>query len=126
MSTEQNKTIVRRVPEEAWGNGKLAVIDELLDANYASHNAPPGVPPGPEGVNQYVTLFRTAFPDLHAMVEDVIAEGDKVVTRWTSGGTRQGELFGIPATGKRVTFSGITINRLAGARSWKTGLSLTN
>ncbi len=81
MSTKQNKVVVRQVLEEAWGNGNLAVIDELLDANYTSHYAPPVVPPGPEGVKQYITLFRTALPDLHAKIDDAIAEGDKVVTR---------------------------------------------
>jgi steroid delta-isomerase-like uncharacterized protein len=88
----------------------------MIDDHYISHSSPPGAAPGREGVKQYVTLFRTAFPDLRATVDDVIAEGDRVVTRWTSRGTHQGELMGIPASGKRVTFSGITINRVSGGK----------
>jgi steroid delta-isomerase-like uncharacterized protein len=116
MSSEQNKAVVRRVLEQAWSQGDMAVLDELIADQYVSHSAPPGSAPGREGVRQYVTLFRSAFPDLHASVDDVIAEGDLVVTRWTSSGTHQGELMGIPATGKRVTFSGITINRVSGGK----------
>lgn len=78
---------------------------------------------GSAGMKQFISMFRTAFPDLHSTVEDQVAEGGKVVTRWTARGTHRGSLMDIPATGKTVTMSGITINRLAGSKiveTWNT------
>jgi steroid delta-isomerase-like uncharacterized protein len=121
--TEQNKAVVRRVLEEVWNEGNLALIDELVEATHVDHDSPPGLPSGSAGMKQFVSMFRTAFPDLHSIVEDQVAEGDKVVTRWTAAGTHRGSLMGIPATGKEVTMTGITINRLAGGKvveTWNT------
>ena len=76
---------------------------------------------GPDGHSEFVTMFRTAFPDIHFTVEDQIAEGDNVVNRVTARGTHQGELMGIPPTGKQVTVTGITIDHIVGdklAESW--------
>jgi len=122
MLTEDNKTLARRVFEEVLNQGNLAVVDELFDANYVGYD--PGVPApihGKEGYKQYVRMYSTAFPDSHYTIEDMIAEGDKVVTRWTATGTHQGTLMGIPPTGKQATATGIVIGRLANGKfveSW--------
>ncbi len=115
MSAE-NKAIVRRLIEEGFNRGNLEVYEELVAPDFVNHSAPPGVPPTREGWKQIAAMFRTAFPDLHLHIEDEIAEGDLVTTRFTGHGTHQGELMGIPATGKEVTFSGINIARIAGGK----------
>jgi steroid delta-isomerase-like uncharacterized protein len=119
MSTEseENKARSRRFFEEVWGKGNLAVIDELTASNFVNHNAPPGLPPGLEGLKQFVVMYRAAFPDIQISIDDVIAEGDKVVIRWTARGTNTGPLFGMPATGKAATVTGITIERKVDGKS---------
>jgi predicted ester cyclase len=117
MSTEDNKAVVRRFYEEVMNQKKRAVLDEVFDLNVVDHFAPPGTPGGLEGARQTLGMFLTAFPDLHFTVEDLIAEGDKVVARATLSGTQQGTFMGIPATGKRVTITGIDINRFVGGKS---------
>ena len=115
MSAEQNKALARRVLEEMFNKGNLDVADELLAPDYVDHD--PAMPEdihGPEGFKQYVGAYRSAFSDLHVQIEDQIAEGDKVVTRWTGTGTHDGELAGIAPTGKRVTLPGMEIVRISG------------
>lgn len=90
-----------------------------MASDYVLHFAPEVR--GPEGMKQFVTMYRTAFPDYACTIADQIAEGDKVVTRWTVRGTQRGELMGIPATGKQVTLPGVVIDRLANgqlAETW--------
>ena len=114
MSAEQNKALARRVLEEMFNKGNLDVADELLAPDYVDHD--PAMPEdvhGPEGFKQYVGAYRSAFSDLHLQIEDQVAEGDKVVTRWTSTGTHDGELSGIAPTGKRVTLPGMEIVRIS-------------
>ena len=117
MSTEDNKAVVRRFYEEVMNQKKRAVLDEVFDLNVVDHFAPPGTPGGLEGARQTLGMFLSAFPDLHFTVEDLIAEGDKVVARATLSGTQQGTFMGIPATGKHVTMTGIEINRFEGGKS---------
>ena len=117
MSTEQNKALARRVIEEMFNAGNLEVADELLAPDYVDHD--PSLPEdvhGPEGFKQYVGMYRAAFPDLHVQIEDQLAEGDRVATRWTGTGTHDGELAGIAPTGKRVTVPGMEIVRIANGR----------
>ena len=114
MSAE-NKAIVRRLIE-GFNRGDLDVFDELGAPDLVNHSAPPGIPPTREGWKQGAAMFRAAFPDLHIHIEAEIAEGDLVTTRFTGHGTHQGELMGIPATGKEVTVSGINIARIAGGK----------
>lgn len=111
--SEQNKTLVRRYNDEFWGSGDESLVEELFADNLVDHN-PAGndLPPGREGMRQALANFRTAFPDLTTSLEHLIAEGDKVVLRWKARGTHEGELMGIPATGKQVTLSGIDILRI--------------
>lgn len=106
MSTEDNKALVRRGFEEIWNRGNLAVIDEFIAPNYVDHE-PTTTLQGPEAHKQFVLMYRSAIPDLHITIEDQIAEGDKVVTRWTARGTHQGPLMGIPPTGKQAVVTGI-------------------
>jgi predicted ester cyclase len=114
MSSEQNKAIVRRAFEEPW-KGSLAVVDELVASDYIGHDpANPEPLRGPEGVKEFISTYRTAFPDARITVEQQLAEGDLVATRWSGRGTHEGELMGIEPTGKQVTVSGLTISRLEG------------
>ncbi|HXZ05471.1 MAG TPA: ester cyclase [Ktedonobacteraceae bacterium] len=112
MSIEQNKAIARQFFEDAYNTGNTALLEQLLAPTYVDQKAPTGTPEGPQGIAEIITMFRSAFPDLHFKIEDQIAEGDKVVTRYTFSGTQQGELMGIPPTGKHVSISGISIYRI--------------
>jgi steroid delta-isomerase-like uncharacterized protein len=116
MGTEENKAVIRRLNEEFWNRGRAEVLDEVFAADFLDHNAAPGTPPGREGLKQVNLGIRAALPDIRTTVDELVAEGDKVVWRWSAEGTHQGPLMGIPASGKRVTFSGITIDRLVGGR----------
>lgn len=99
---------------ELWNTPlNLALVDELVAADIVTHSAPPGLAPGREGIKQWVAIFHQAFPDISTRTEDVIVEGDKVVDRYSGGGTHQGEFFGIPPTGKRGSTTGIVIFRIA-------------
>ena len=107
MSVEEIKAIVLRIQEESFNHGNYDALDVVY------HDHPPGSPSGPEGTKQFASMLRSAFPDLHITVDDIIAEGDKVVLRQTMRGTHQGELFGIAPTGKHVEISGIDIAHVA-------------
>jgi len=110
-----HKAIARYFLGEAFSTGNLAPADEWVGPNWVNHD--PGTPPlpaGPEGFKQLVGGYRAAFPDLHITVDDVIAEGDKVVGRWTATGTNTGSLNGMPPTGKKATITGISILTFAG------------
>jgi steroid delta-isomerase-like uncharacterized protein len=111
--SEVNKEKVRRVLEEAFGQGKVEVIDEVLHSDFVCYdpNSEAGEVRGAETIKGEIGYFRQAFPDFFWRVEDQVAEGDKVVSRYTMGGTHQGEFFGVPATGKRVEITGIQIDR---------------
>jgi len=117
MSTEQNKALLRRLMEEVFNRGNTGLIDELFAPDFVEHEQlPPGIPAGSEGVKQMSTMFRSAFPDFKATIDDMIAEGDKVVARSTWSGTHKGEFMGIAPTGKRVSFGVIDIVRIAGGK----------
>jgi steroid delta-isomerase-like uncharacterized protein len=119
VGTEANKAIVRRFIDEVFNEGKLAAIAEVVDRGYIMHGTTPEVR-GQQGMQEFVTTYRTALPDYHCTIEDQVAEGDKVVTRWTVRGTQRGELDGIPPTGKPVTLAGIVIDRIANGRMAET------
>ena len=114
---ERNKAILRRVWDDAWNEGRLDVIDEIFHPDVVDHGQAPGLTKqGPEGAKEAVMQFRTPVPDLHITVEDMLAEGDKVLTRWTARGTQTGQLGPIPPTGKRAELHGMTVNRLVDGR----------
>ena len=112
MSAEEHKALVRRFVEEVQNRGDLASLDELCAPDFVNHSAPPGVPPTREGLVQLTAVFRQAFPDGRMAIEDMLAEGDKVVTRKTFRGTHQGDLMGLPPTGRRVEIGLIDIVRV--------------
>ena len=120
MSTEDNKAIVRRGLETVWNQKNVARVVEHLDPEFVSHD-PTMTIQGLEQYQPFVTMYLSAFPDLHFTIEDQIAEGDKVVTRWTAHGTHLGPFMDIPPSGKQGAVTGITIDRLANGKvveSW--------
>src|SRR5947209_8651342 len=100
MSVEENTAAVKSWLDEAWNKGNLNVADEVIASEMREQSV---------GV---ANMFRTAFPDHNLVIEDLVAEGDKVVARWSGTGTNTGPFSGIPPTGKKVTFNGISIFRL--------------
>ena len=119
MSTEDNKATVRRFTEEGWNQGNVAVFDELCAPNWVYHD--PFVPDVRTlaDYKPWVTESRSAFPDLHFTIEDLVAEGDQVVVRYTLRGTNTGDFvtpMPLPATGKQVTATGISVVRFAGGK----------
>jgi steroid delta-isomerase-like uncharacterized protein len=121
MSAE-NKAIARRLLEEAFNSGNLDVIDELLAPEFVNYDAAlPEPTTGIDAAKVNIGGYRAAFPDLRITLEQQVADGELVATRWTARGTHQGELFGIAPTGKQATVTGITIDRIVGGRiveSW--------
>ncbi len=112
MSTNEHKAIIQRAMD-AFNQGDWAAIDLLFAPHYIDHDrSRAALPPGPEGIKQAWRMFRAAFPDLTGTIEDMVAEGDKVAVRATLRGTQQGELLGIPTTGRQVTVMLIDINRI--------------
>ena len=120
--SDQNKAIARRALE-VFGSGDLDALDDLVAENALDHDTqnPHGDIRGPEGAKQTAAMYRAAFSDLQITIEDQIAEGDKVVNRWTARGTQDGDLPGLPASGRTSTVTGISIDRIEGgkiAESW--------
>jgi len=111
MSTEQNKAVARRLLEEVWNKGNLKALDENVVPGAPNHDPNNPIAPGPEGLKQVASLYRSAIPDLRFKIEQEIAEGDFVVHRITATGTQRGDLPGIPATGKYSTVTGVIITR---------------
>jgi steroid delta-isomerase-like uncharacterized protein len=115
--TEENKRIARRAIEEIYNAGKLEVVDELLAPDCVSYDvAMPEPLRGPDALKQQAQGYRSAFPDLRLTIDQQLAEGDSVCTRWTARGTHRGELFGIAATNREATTTGITIDKLRDGR----------
>lgn len=111
MSTATNKAIVRRYLEQVFNERRTDLFEEFMVENYQIHSA--GIAPGLEAAKEWFAMIGAAFPDMKLTVEDMIGEGDKVVVRGAFSGTHQGELFGIPATGKKVAQTTLMIFRLA-------------
>jgi steroid delta-isomerase-like uncharacterized protein len=120
---QDNKAISRQIVEEAFNKGNVDVLDEIVSQDIVFHDpgAPPNMAPGREGLKQMVLGYRIAYPDIKVTIEDEIVEGDKVVTRWSARGTNEGEMMGMPPTGKETQVTGITIDRIEGdqiVESW--------
>lgn len=112
-----NKAIVRQLYEEVWNKRRLELVDEIISPSHALHDPNlSGSAVGPEAYKRQVTRFITAFPDLHFTVEDIVGEKEKLAVAWTISGTHKGEFMGVPATNKKVSVDGITINHIADAK----------
>lgn len=116
MSTEANKALMRRFYEEFWCRGNADAVDELVSPAYVDHQLPSGWPKGPDGLKMLVREWRTGFPDMSETIDDMIAEGDRVVGRFTLTGTHRGPFFGIEPTGRRLEITGIDIVRFEDGR----------
>jgi steroid delta-isomerase-like uncharacterized protein len=111
MSAEANRSLVNRYAEEAINQGRLEVIDEICAVDYRSY--PPGFPEGDRELDkQLIAMFRSAFPDMHKRVDELVADGEVVIERATYSGTHAGEFMGIPPTGRKVTFNGMHLFRI--------------
>jgi steroid delta-isomerase-like uncharacterized protein len=109
--SETNKALARRIIDECINTGDLSATDELVNADYSYYEPTVGEVRGRDGFKQLVMTYRTAFPDLTQTIDQQIAEGDTVVTRWTSRGTHRGELMGVPPTGKQSSVQGVMVSR---------------
>ena len=118
MAPQDTKELVQWYFERIWDRGELDAIDQLFSPDFVRHGPAleGGETGGFEGLKQLVRMYRGSFPDLRVPIEEQIAEGDVVVTRWTAYGTHQGELMGTPPTGRPITVPGILIDRIAGGR----------
>jgi steroid delta-isomerase-like uncharacterized protein len=115
--SEENKAVARRF-FEAWNEGDLDAFDEIMAPDSVNHDPQDPFPSesGPESAKKLVSMYREAFPDVRFTVDQQVAEGDFVATRWTATGTHEGELMGIPGTGKQSTVTGISIDRFEGGQ----------
>ncbi len=112
---EQNKALGRQMIEAVWNDQDYAVVDAHVTSDFIGHSTPQDIH-GQEGYKQFFTMLHQSFPDIHFTIEDVIAEADKVVIRWTVRGTHRGEFMGVPATGRSVAMPGMTMGRMANGK----------
>lgn len=117
MSTEDIKTLARRIPLEAFNQENAAVFDEVVAEDANDHLPPPGLPPGREGYKQFVTMLHAAFPDIRYTVNEEVAEGDKMMHHTTACGTHKGEFLGIAPTGKQITWDEMHILRFVNGKA---------
>lgn len=115
MSIEQNKNIVRRY-QEVYNSNDVDRLTEVVSDELRTPNIMPGIPSGLEGAKAAHQIMVAGFPDYHTVIEDLIAEGDKVAARIRMTGTNTGDFMGISATGQHVEFTGIYIVRIANGK----------
>jgi steroid delta-isomerase-like uncharacterized protein len=108
---DRNELVVSRIWNEVWNQGLLESCDEIFDSNYVGHLPIMDVH-GPEEFKNLVSIYRTAYPDVHLTVEDVFSVGEKMAVRWTSRGTHLGEMMGIPPSNRKIEVMGISIFHL--------------
>jgi steroid delta-isomerase-like uncharacterized protein len=116
MSTETNKATIRRSMEQVWNKHRVDLLEEFYTEDAVLHTASFPSRSGLDAVKEVVAMMLNAYPDIQTTIEDEIAEGDKVVVRWTMSATHQGELLGIPPTGKQITNAGINIYYLVNGK----------
>ncbi len=127
MRAEENKALIRDFWDELWNKGNLDIVDKVYAPDYVGHDHFSPQPITLQGRKEMVAMNRKAFPDIRTTVDDQIAEGDFVVSRWSARGTHKGDLMGIPPSGKAVTLRGITTIRFVGgkiAEQWENWDSL--
>jgi steroid delta-isomerase-like uncharacterized protein len=111
-----NRAVTERLVEEVINQGRLEVADEIVALDFVELDPLPGQRQGREGLKEVIAMMRSAFPDIHWVVEEVVEEGEKVVSRFTWTGTHKGMFLGVPATGKRVKVNGMVIDRVVGGK----------
>jgi steroid delta-isomerase-like uncharacterized protein len=126
MTTNNQDVVLRLWYQELWDNWNIAVADELLTDDYRLHAPGVSVPLDRETTKHVVAMYGNSFPDLKHTVDEVIADDDTLAVRWTVRGTHRGEFQGIPASGKSIKLSGITVHHLVGARVRETWLVYDN
>lgn len=115
--SERYKTAARDLIEKGFNQKDPGAFEAFFSTSLRDHALPPGVPGGFEGRRMFYSAMLAAFPDMEVRLEDVFAEGDKLVTRWSARGTHQGDMMGIPPTGKQISISGIAIDRFENDQS---------
>ncbi len=115
--SEQYKAAAKNLIEKGFNQKDMGAFEAYFSPSLKDHALPPGLPEGREGRKMFYSAFLTAFPDLHVHIEDVFAEGDKLVTRWSAHGTHDGELMGIPPTGRKASLGGMAIDRFENGQS---------
>ena len=113
MTTDDNKALVQRFFDEVINQRNLAILDQFVPPGGVNHTVPPGMP---QETNHFLGHYLNAFPDITATVEDLVADGDKVVARVSYRGTHRGAFRGIAPTGKQITVIGINIFRIANGK----------
>jgi steroid delta-isomerase-like uncharacterized protein len=116
MAATENKAVIRSFIEEVLNQGQLDRINDLVALDFVELDPLPGQEQGREGLKQVIAAFRTAFPDIHWVIEEIVAEEDKVFSRFTWHGTHRGEFFGVPATGKQITVKGMVVDRVVAGK----------
>jgi steroid delta-isomerase-like uncharacterized protein len=116
MTIENNKAVIRKFLEEVINQNRMDRATDLVVEDFVELDPLPGQRQGREGLKEVLRMMRAAFPDIHWAVEEMVAEGDKVVTRFTWTGTHHGIFMGIPATGKSVSVKGVVIDQLEGGK----------
>jgi steroid delta-isomerase-like uncharacterized protein len=116
MSTHDNKSVIRTFIEDVINQGRLERADDIVIGDFVELDPLPGQAQGREGLKEVIRQMRSAFPDICWMVDEMLAEGDKVFTRFTWSGTHEGAFLGVPATGRRITVKGMVIDRLVAGK----------
>ena len=116
MPPAENKTVITRFVEEVINQGQLERADDLVAVDFVELDPLPGQQQGREGLKQVIGAFRTAFPDIHWVIEEMVGEGEKVFSRFTWHGTHRGEFFGVPATGKQIKVKGMVVDRVVAGK----------
>lgn len=121
-----NSTVVKRFVEEVINQGRLEVADEIVALDFVELDPLPGQQPGRNGLTEVIAMMRSAFPDIHWVIEEVIEEGEKVVSRFTWTGTHKGTFLGIPATDRSVNVKGVVIDRIVDGKMTDSRILMDN
>jgi steroid delta-isomerase-like uncharacterized protein len=116
MPPPENKPVITSFVEEVINQGQLERADDLVAVDFVELDPLPGQEQGREGLKQVIGAFRTAFPDIHWVIEEMVGEGEKVFSRFTWHGTHCGEFFGVPATGKQIKVKGMVVDRVVAGK----------
>jgi steroid delta-isomerase-like uncharacterized protein len=116
MAAAENKALVSSFVEEVINQGRLERVNDLVALDFVELDPLPGQQQGREGLKQLIAAFRTAFPDIRWVIEEMVGEGDKVFSRFRWHGTHRGEFFGVPATGRQITVKGMVVDRVVAGK----------